>query len=106
LNTVEISGQDPVTLPPVCLPYSPEFAPDQPGRGATALAQIATTTGGKERVEIPKLWDELPVRSRYVELAPWLLVLGTKMQGFRPQKLHIALKPKFHLHVFSTERRV
>jgi hypothetical protein len=77
LNTVEISGQQPVTLPPVCLPYSPEFAPDQPGRGASALAQIATTTGGKDRVEIPKIWGELPVKSRYVELAPWLLVVGT-----------------------------
>jgi Mg-chelatase subunit ChlD len=77
LNTVEISGQQPVALPPVCLPYSPEFAPDQPGRGAAALVEIATTTGGKERVEIPKIWGELPVKSRYVELAPWLLVLGT-----------------------------
>jgi len=74
LNTVEISGQQPVTLPPVCLPYSPEFAPDQPGRGSAALAQIATTTGGQDRVEIPKIWNELPVKSRYVELAPWLLV--------------------------------
>lgn len=74
LNTVEISGQQPVTLTPVCLPYSPEFAPDEPGRGAAALAQIATTTGGTDRVEIPKTWSELPVKSRYVELAPWLLV--------------------------------
>ena len=73
LNTVEISGQQPVVLTPVCLPYSPEFAPDQPGRGPAALAQIATTTGGKDRVEIPKMWNELPVKSRYVELAPWLL---------------------------------
>jgi hypothetical protein len=77
LNTVEISGQQPVTLPPVCLPYSPEFAPDQPGRGAAALAQIATTTGGKAREEIPKIWGDLPVKSRYVELAPWLLVFAT-----------------------------
>jgi hypothetical protein len=74
LNTVEIPGQPPVTLPPVCLPYSPEFAPDQPGRGAAALAQIAATSGGKDRVEIPKIWGELPVKSRYVELAPWLFV--------------------------------
>jgi Mg-chelatase subunit ChlD len=77
LNTVEIPGQQPVTLPPVCQPYSPEFAPDQPGRGPAALAQIAATTAGKERVEIPTIWGELPVRSRYVELAPWLFVLGT-----------------------------
>jgi hypothetical protein len=77
LNTVEISGQQPVTLPAACLPYSPEFAPNQPGRGAATLAQIAATTGGRERVEIPKIWGELPVRSRYVELAPWLLVMGT-----------------------------
>jgi Mg-chelatase subunit ChlD len=74
LNTVEISGQQPVTLPPACLPYSPEFVPEQPGRGAAALAQIAVTTGGTERIEIPKMWSELPVKSRYVELAPWLLV--------------------------------
>jgi hypothetical protein len=77
LNTVEISGQPPVTLPAACLPYSPEFAPDQPGRGAATLAQIATTTGGRERIEIPKIWSELPIKSRYVELSPWLLVLGT-----------------------------
>jgi hypothetical protein len=79
---IPIAGREtvlkqPVALPPVCLPYSPEFAPDQPGRGAAALVEIATTTGGKERVEIPKIWGELPVKSRYVELAPWLLVLGT-----------------------------
>jgi len=77
LNTVEIAGQPPVTLPPVCLPYSPEFAPAQPNRGATALARIAATTGGQERIEIPKIWSGLPLKSRYVELAPWLLVAGT-----------------------------
>jgi Mg-chelatase subunit ChlD len=79
LNTVEISGQKPVTLPPVCLPYSPEFTPDQPGRGAAALNQIAATTGGRERLEIPKIWSELPVKSRYVELAPWLFMAATLM---------------------------
>ncbi len=77
LNTVEIAGQPPVILPAACLPYSPEYAPDQTGRGAATLTQIATTTGGRERIEIPKIWGELPVKSRYVELAPWLLVLAT-----------------------------
>jgi Mg-chelatase subunit ChlD/uncharacterized membrane protein len=77
LNTVAIPGQQPVTLPPACLPYSPEFAPDQPGRGAATLAQIAATTGGRERIEISKTWSELPVKSRYVALTPWLLIFVT-----------------------------
>jgi hypothetical protein len=73
------AGLTAVTLPPVCLPYSPEFAPDQPGRGAAALAQISATTGGQDRVEIPKIWSELPVKSRYVVLAPWLLVAASAL---------------------------
>jgi hypothetical protein len=64
----------PVTLPPVCLPYSPEFAPDQPGRGASALARIARTAGGRELIEIPDIWSFLPVRPQYVSLMPWLLL--------------------------------
>ena len=76
LNTVEISGQQPVSLPPVCLPYSPEFAPDQPGRGPAALAQIAASTGGRELVEIPRIWKDLPVHSRCLELTPWLFSLA------------------------------
>ncbi|HOP96557.1 MAG TPA: VWA domain-containing protein [Verrucomicrobiota bacterium] len=74
LNTVEIDGQEPVTLPPVCLPYSPEFAPDQPGRGIAALEQLAAATGGKERLEIPQIWADLQARPRFVNISPWLLV--------------------------------
>jgi Mg-chelatase subunit ChlD len=74
LNTVEIPGQQPVTLAPVCLPYSPEFAPEQPGRGAATLTQIAATSGGKERIEIPGTWSELQVKPRYIEIVPWLLI--------------------------------
>jgi hypothetical protein len=33
LTTVEVPGYGPVALPPVCLPYSPEFKPDQNDRG-------------------------------------------------------------------------
>jgi len=74
LSTVEVPGEQAVTLPPVCLPYSPEFAPEQPGRGAAALTQIATTSGGKERIEIPSTWSELQIKPRYIEIVPWLLV--------------------------------
>jgi Mg-chelatase subunit ChlD len=74
LSTVEIPGEQAVTLAPVCLPYSPEFAPEQPGRGAAALTQISATSGGKERLEIPETWSELQIKARYIEIVPWLLV--------------------------------
>lgn len=74
LNTVEIPGQQAVTLPPVCLPYSPEFAPEQPGRGAATLEQIATTSGGKDRLQIPDTWAELQIKPRYIEIVPWLFI--------------------------------
>jgi len=79
LSTVEVPGEQAVTLPPVCLPYSPEFAPEQPGRGAAALTQIATTSGGKERVEIPSTWSELQIKPRYIEIVPWLLVTAVTL---------------------------
>ncbi len=76
LNTVEIPGQQPVALQPVCLPYSPEYAPDQPGRGADTLAQLARATGGGELVEIPHIWAALPNLPQYVELMPWLFIIA------------------------------
>jgi len=79
LNTVEIPGQPAVVLSPVCLPYSPEFAPDQPGRGGATLAQLAAATGGKERIELSQTWAELPVKPRFIEMAPWLLVLAVTL---------------------------
>ena len=79
LNTVEVPGEQPVTLAPVCLPYSPEFAPEQLGRGPAALEQIATTSGGKERIEIPQMWAELQVKARYIEIVPWLLVAAVTL---------------------------
>ncbi|MBC8094861.1 MAG: hypothetical protein H7Y43_03515, partial [Akkermansiaceae bacterium] len=49
----------------------------QPGRGAATLAQIATTSGGRERVELPEIWADLQSKPRFVEMSPWLLVLAT-----------------------------
>jgi hypothetical protein len=73
LATVEIPGQQPVTLPPVCLPYSPEFRPAPPDTGLLALDRLAQATGGRERVELAGIWKDLPRRPRFFPLAPWLL---------------------------------
>jgi Mg-chelatase subunit ChlD len=73
LATVEVPGQEPVALPPVCLPYSPEFQPAESGRGPATLERLARATGGKERVDLTGVWKELPRHVRFVSLAPWLL---------------------------------
>ncbi|HEY7314752.1 MAG TPA: VWA domain-containing protein [Gemmataceae bacterium] len=73
LATVEVPGHEPAALPPVCLPYSPEFQPAERGRGLATLEHLARATGGKERVELAGVWKELPRHVRLVSIAPWLL---------------------------------
>jgi hypothetical protein len=78
LSTVSVPGQKPQALAPVCLPYSPEFAPAPTGtpdgdRGRATLERLARATGGVERVELSGVWRELPRRPRAFHLAPWLL---------------------------------
>jgi Mg-chelatase subunit ChlD len=72
LTTVEVEGQPPVALPPVCLPYSPEFKPVGNDTGLVALDKLARATGGKERVEVAGIWKELPRYPRLISLTPWL----------------------------------
>ncbi len=73
LATVTVPGHEPVALPPVCLPYSPEFQPAEKGRGLATLEHLARASGGKERLELASAWKELPRHVRFVSLAPWLL---------------------------------
>ena len=76
LSTVEVSGFGRVTLAPVALPYSPEFKPAGGNEGQAALAHLAQTTGGKERIELPGIWKDLPRKPRLIQLTPWLLMLA------------------------------
>jgi hypothetical protein len=76
LATVDIPGHGPVALPPVCLPYSPEYKPAASGSGIAALERLARATGGKERVDLAGIWGELPKQPRLVEMGPWLLIVA------------------------------
>ena len=64
------------SLPPACLPYSPEFAPDQPGRGRLALAGISQSTGGQERLNIADIWGSIPRQPKFVPLSLWFVLGG------------------------------
>jgi Mg-chelatase subunit ChlD len=73
LATVDVPGQKPVSLPPVCLPYSPEFQPPEADRGLPALERLARATGGQERLEPSGIWKDLPRHARLIPVGPWLL---------------------------------
>ena len=63
-----------VTLPPVCLPYSPEFRRRDERYATTSLADLARATGGIERLELADTWKDLPYWPRSLDLRPWLLL--------------------------------
>jgi hypothetical protein len=73
LATVDVPGYKAVSLPPVCLPYSPEFQPPEADRGLPALQRLARATGGQERLEPSSIWSDLPRRSRLIPVAQYLL---------------------------------
>ncbi len=104
LTTVDIPGHGPVALPPVCLPYSPEFEPailpsslggegpgvrgagvaspssalpreaGRAGWGLAALERLARSTGGKERIDLAGTWKDIPKHPRLIPLSAWLLI--------------------------------
>lgn len=76
LATVAIPGLKPQTLPPVCLPYSPEFAPEQANRGRSALESLSATTGGRERLDLSAIWETLVTEPQYIDVAVWLIIAG------------------------------
>ncbi len=78
LSTVSVPGQKTQSLPPVCLPFSPEYAPAPLGasddRGRATLERLARSTGGVERIDLSGVWKDLPRRPRSFPLAPWFLL--------------------------------
>ncbi len=60
LPTISAPGLGQATLAPMCLPYSPEYLPQTPGRGVSALEQLAVSTGGCERLNLGDIWSAIP----------------------------------------------
>ncbi|MCL2349720.1 MAG: VWA domain-containing protein [Planctomycetaceae bacterium] len=66
----------PVALSPICLPYSPEFQPVEPGRGRDSLKELAEITQGKERIDLAPVWGEMSRVPRLYDLGRWLLYVA------------------------------
>ncbi len=73
LATVNIPNFGPVTLAPVCLPYSPEHRPVEGEGRLGILKRLARRTGGKERLDVAGIWQDVPRQSQLVPLTTWLL---------------------------------
>lgn len=73
ISTVDLGEDGSASLPPVSLPYSPEYLPEREGSGMQALQQASLITGGKARVNLADVWRDLERLPRYVPLAAWLL---------------------------------
>lgn len=74
LATVEVPGAGHFSLPPVCLPYSPEFNPTIAESGHKTMERLAHATDGKTRINFGAIWDDLPRQPRLLALKPWLLI--------------------------------
>ncbi len=74
LATAEVPGQKPAALPPVCLPYSPEFKPATRESGLAALERLARATGGVERTDLSAVWKDLPRQVQMIPVGRWLLL--------------------------------
>lgn len=70
------NGDAPISLAPVCLPYSPEFSPESQRRGVAGLRELAIATGGGERLSLEEIWDDIPVAWSRIALMPWLCALA------------------------------
>ncbi len=74
LATVEVPGGGNISLPPVCLPYSPEFKPAHTESGVATLERLAKVTDGKQRINLGEIWEDLPRQARLISLQSWLLI--------------------------------
>ncbi len=76
-SVVSVKGIDPIRVPVVTLPYSPEFMP-RVGlpTGQATLKAVADLTGGKSRIDVLEVFGDRPRSARMLPLLPWLAILA------------------------------
>ncbi len=60
-GVVRTSGGKQVHLPPVALPYSPEFRPRPQGEGRQVMSQLADAAGGGRIMSVEDIFEQRPV---------------------------------------------
>lgn len=77
IPSVVIDQLLPIAMPPACLKHSPEYEPKANGAGLSALERLATVGGGKERLDVDAIWNDLPRSWNWISLRPILLLMAT-----------------------------
>lgn len=110
LGTLKLEGPRTITLPPIALPYSPEFeASPDPARGERLLRRIAEESGGIAGVNAAELWrgersgKAWRVISRELALLA-LVLLVVEIAGRRLQIWSSMRTPRFVTRALATVR--
>lgn len=74
LPTLVFAEDQRFSLAPGRPPYSPEYRPRRDREGLRMLERVARISGGRERVQLDQIWNELPARPTDLALAPFLLL--------------------------------
>ena len=69
LGSIQWDGARPHPLVPVELPYSPEFLPGQ--TSGRELTELLRACGGRERIAVEEIWNDIPKRLRAFPLTPF-----------------------------------
>jgi hypothetical protein len=76
MASLDLGPSGHATLPPVCLPYSSEYAPAAGPSGSATLEALARITGGCQRADLATIWGDLPSKPRWTPMKPYLLLLA------------------------------
>ncbi len=88
----------PITLSPVCLPYSPEFNLSNL-KGVDELDNLANITNGSSRVNLQDIWADLPEKPQNYTIAPYLITLAIilfLLEIFERRTAYFAKKQKIN----------
>jgi len=95
LGSIQWDNARPHPLVPVELPYSPEFNPNQ--TSGRELAELLRASGGRERIAVEEIWDDIPKRLRAFPLTPIFCLVAVLLFLFEIAERRFLLLGRFFL---------
>ena len=93
LGSIQWDNARPRSLVPVELPYSPEFTPNQ--TSGRELAELLRASGGRERIAVEEIWNDIPKRLRAFPLTPFFCLAAILLFLFEVAERRFLLIGRF-----------